>query len=264
MRTSALVTSICLDMPAFAATMDFARRVSEIRTRDALADALEETCSRLGMRYFALSHHVDFAAEPMGLRLHNYPDGWEQWYDANRLGITDPIHRASHRIARGFFWRDLPKLIPLLPSDRRLIERGRRIGLGEGVTIPAHVPGEARGSCTLVAAVGEMPPETILPCAQSIGLFAFEGVRLLLRGKAKPPILVSERQRDCIALAGRGMSNVQIARLLGIGEQTVIEHFRAARARLGVRTRTELVVSLLAQGTLCIDDVTIALPRRRR
>ncbi len=216
----------------------------------------------MGMRYFALSHHVDFASEPRGLRLHNYPDGWEQWYDANRLGISDPIHRASHHIAQGFYWRDIPDLIPLLPSDNRLLERGRRIGLGEGVTVPVHVPGEARGSCTFVAAVGATPPEMILPCAQSVGLFAFEGARRLLRGKSKPPVRLSERQRDCIALAGCGKNNAQIARMLGIGEQTVIEHFRAARARLDVGTRTELVVRALAEGLLCMDDMAIALPRR--
>ncbi len=244
--------------------MDFARSVSEVRTRDALADALEETCARLGMRYFALSHHVDFAADPKGLRLHNYPDGWEQWYDANRLGISDPIHRASHRIAHGFYWRDVPKLIPLLPSDLSLLAQGRRIGLGEGVTIPVHMPGEARGSCTFVAALGDMPNETILPCAQSIGALAFESVRRLLRSKSKPPVIVSERQRDCIALAGRGMNNAAIAQLLGIGEQTVIEHFRAARARLDVGTRTELVICLLANGQLCIDDVAVVLPPPRR
>ncbi|MBY8823264.1 LuxR family transcriptional regulator [Sphingomonas colocasiae] len=250
-------------MPVITAAMDFARTMSQVRTRQALADALEEACQRVGMRYFALSHHVDFTADT-GLRLHNYPDGWEQWYDANRLGITDPVHRASHHAIGGFYWRDIPDLIPLLPSDALLLERGRRVGLGEGITVPAHIPGEAKGSCSFVAAKGETPPESILLWAQSVGGLAFGGARKILRGRKRPLARVSERQRECIALAGRGMTNKQIARMLGIGEQTVVEHFRAARARLEVNSRTELVISLLVSGELCIDDLTIVLPSRAR
>lgn len=247
------------EMPVFAATLDFANAMPRIRTRKALSDALQEASSRMGMRFFALSHHVDFAASP-GLRIHNYPDGWEEWYDANRLGITDPVHRASRSRLQAFHWRDIPNLIPLLPSDTRLLERGRRVGLGEGVTVPANLPGEARGSCSFVAGIGETPPEIVLHWAQSIGTMAFEVARAIMNRRQHPQARVSERQRQCIALAGRGKSNKEIARLLDIGEQTVIEHFRAARARLNVGSRIELVICLLARGELCIDDVTIALP----
>jgi LuxR family quorum-sensing system transcriptional regulator CciR len=251
------------EMPAFAAAIEFARTMSEIRSRQALSDALQEASSRMGMRFFALSHHVDFATAP-GLRIHNYPDGWEQWYDANRLGITDPVHRTSQTIMRAFHWREMSDLITLFPSDRRLLERGRRMGLGEGVTVPAHLPGHARGSCTFVAAAGEALTEAVPHWAQSIGAMASEAARKILRGKQQPQVRVSERQRECIALAGRGLSNKEIAETLGIGEQTVLEHLRTARAKLEVGTRVELVISLLVRGELCLDDLIIALPKRGR
>nr|WP_279380267.1 LuxR family transcriptional regulator [Sphingosinicella soli] len=234
----------------------FARRISTVKTHGALRDALADTCDRMGIRYFALSHHVDFCASPRAVRIHNYPPGWQDWYDANRLGLSDPIHRASHRTAQGFLWRDVPQLIPLTRTDRDVLARGREIGLGEGVTIPAHVPGEALGSCTFVSVADEALPDEVLPWAQMIGLFAFEGARRLFRQRRRTPgVRVSDRQRECIALAGRGLRNHEIARELGIGEQTVLEHMREARARLGVHSRTELVVRLIADGALCIDDV---------
>jgi len=242
-------------MSAFRAASDFARTISGVRTREGLSDALAEASGRMGIRYFALSHHVDFSREPLGMRLHNYPDGWQEYYDANGLGLSDPIHRASHFTAGGFLWRDVPRIISLQPSDLKLLERGRMIGLGDGVTVPAHVPGEARGSCTFAAEAGKNLPGDVLPWAQAVGLFAFEGARRLVRQRRPERVRVSERQRDCIALAGRGLSNKQIARLLGIGYETVLEHFREARARLDAANRTELVVLLLADGQLCIDDV---------
>lgn len=242
-------------MDLWSAAADFARSSPGIGSKDALRKALIETCERAGVRYFALSHHVDFAAAPSALRLHNYPEGWEGWYDANRHGLTDPIHRASHFTAQGFYWRDLREIIPINRSDMRLLSLGREIGLGDGVTIPAHVPGEARGSCSFVAAEGAMLPDDALVWAQIVGLFAFEGARRLQRrsrGEKKPR--VSERQRQCAALAGGGLTDRSIAGKLGIGIQSVIEHLREARARFGVSTRTELVVSLLAAGELCFDD----------
>ena len=243
-------------MYQLAAAMEFARSVAAVRSLDDLNDALAQMCDHMGIRYFALSHHVDFTSAPRAVRLHNYPDGWEEWYDTNRLSLSDPIHRASHFTAQGFYWSEVSQLVPLSRSDQWLLGRGRRAGLGDGVTIPAHVPGEAKGSCSFVAALGTPLPEDILPWAQAIGMFAFEGARRLARrGGGNVIPRVSERQRQCIALAGRGFSNRRIAQALGIGEQTVIEHLREARARRGVGTRTELVISLLVEGELCLDDV---------
>jgi LuxR family quorum-sensing system transcriptional regulator CciR len=248
-------------MDTVSAAAEFARSIPNVVSKDGLSSALADACQRFGIRYFALSHHVDFATAPHAIRVHNYPDGWEEWYDAHRLGLSDPIHRASHFTAQGFYWRDVPRLIPISRSDRQLLGRGAGIGLGDGVTVPAHVPGEARGSCSFVSEIGTSLPEDALLWAQAIGMFAFEGARRLQRraGCSSSP-RVSERQRECIALAGRGFTNRAIARKLGIGEQSVLEHLREARARLGVCTRTELVVSLLAAGELCFDDVARSLP----
>jgi LuxR family quorum-sensing system transcriptional regulator CciR len=243
-------------MELLTAAAEFAASMSAVVSADSLSDALALACERMGVRYFALSHHVDFAHAPDAVRIHNYPDGWQQWYDAKRLALSDPIHRASHFTAMGFYWQDVAKIIPLSAADRRLLVRGREIGLGDGVTVPAHVPGEARGSCTFVSRAGTELPADTLPWAQAIGMCAFEVARRLhrrSRNQAQPR--TSERQRQCIALAGRGQSNRVIAGELGIGEQSVNEHLREARARFGVSTRTELVVCLLVARELCLDDV---------
>ncbi len=243
-------------MDTWSAAADFARGIAAVSSKEALQKALADTCQRAGIRYFALSHHVDFAAAPRALRLHNYPEGWEDWYDSKRHGLTDPIHRASHFTAQGFYWRDMQRIIPMNRSDHKLMGLGQQIGLGDGVTIPAHVPGEARGSCSFVTDRGTRLPDDALIWAQTVGMFAFEVARRLQRrSQAMPCPRISDRQRQCIALAGRGHTDRSIAGRLGIGLQSVMEHMREARARLGVGTRTQLVIGLIASGDLCIEDV---------
>ena len=222
-------------MGALGAATEFARAVANVQTIRQLDEALTRAIQKMGIRYYALSHHVDFSRRPFALRLHNYPSGWEAWYDAQAFGVSDPVHRGCYRRAQGFFWHELPDIIMMTSSDLQLLESGAQAGLGEGITVPLHIQGEARGSCTFVSQAGSPLPDNIFPWAQTVGICAFEGARRLARRhRGQPGQILSERQRQCAALAGGGRKNREIAQLLGIGEQTVIEHFREARQRMGV------------------------------
>src|SRR3546814_9726741 len=71
---------------------------------------------------------------------------------------------------------------------------------------------------------------TWLP-AQMIGIFAFQTARRLT-GKVATPVKqprLHPRPRDCVVLAGRGCSNKQIARMLGITPRTVDGYLTEAR-----------------------------------
>jgi hypothetical protein len=82
----------------------FVRDVRELETEDALAGALGDVSRDLGFRYFALTHHVDVRRSSAAIRIHNYPDGWAEWFDEQPLGATDPVHRASNITSVGFAW----------------------------------------------------------------------------------------------------------------------------------------------------------------
>ncbi|MGF7148941.1 LuxR family quorum-sensing system transcriptional regulator CciR [Sphingomonas zeicaulis] len=209
----------------------------------------------MGIRYFALSQHVDFSRTPSGVRLHNYPAGWQDWYDAHGLGLSDPVHRASYRTGRSFLWRDIPHLLSLTRKDRALLRRSREAGFGEGVTVPHHLPGALCGSCTFVTHAGFSLPDGALEWTQMIGAFAFDTARRIGEHSTPPPPRISDRQRECVVLGGRGMTNRAIAKRLGIAEHSVNEHLREARQKLGVSTKAELAVRLLGYGLICIDDL---------
>ena len=238
----------------------FIRLIGAVTNADDLADAMNAIVADLGFQYFALAHHVDLAvAGATAIRLHNYPARWADYYEANGLGVSDPVHRASHKTSIGFRWSRIPELVPLTPSDWQMLDRGRAEGIGDGFTVPANIPGETLGSCSFANTAGRPLPEAMLPLAQWAGLFAFEGARRLwstrrIDTKAKAPVL-TDRQRDCLLWAARGKGDWEISRILGLSEETVARHIKQACERYGVNKRTLAAIRALFDGTLTFTDI---------
>jgi LuxR family quorum-sensing system transcriptional regulator CciR len=246
-------------MRRFEQAESFIRDVGATSSGSELAEALTHVASELGFTYFALTHHVDIrsAAQP-AIRLHNYPDDWVEYYDDNGLGVSDPVHRASHVTSLGFAWSDIPRMIPLTAGDHEILARGEAKGIGDGFTIPANVPGESHGSCSFANPKGFAMPEDELPVAQLVGAFAFEAARRLwrVRTPGEPlPARLTDRQRECILWVARGKSDWEISRILGIQHETVIRHLKLARERFGVAKRTMLAVHALFDGSISFSDV---------
>jgi LuxR family transcriptional regulator, quorum-sensing system regulator CciR len=240
----------------FSRVETFVRDVRELETEDALAGALADVSRDLGFRYFALTHHVDVRRSSEAIRIHNYPVGWAEWFDEQSLGASDPVHRASNVTSVGFTWSRLPEMIVLTDKDRQVLDLARSEGIGEGFTVPAHVPGEAHGSCSFACAAGDPFSDRNLSLLQLVGSFAFEAARRMRRDRfSQGPVQLTDRQRECVIWAARGKSDWEIARILGISDQTVIEHLKHARERYGVGRRTLLAVHALFDGTIGFLDV---------
>ena len=245
-------------MGVFSSVAQFISLVNAADTADGLADVLRDICDELGFQYFALTHHVDIRhAGGRAIRLHNYPDKWADFYDEKALGVTDPVHRASHTTRVGFLWSTIPDRIPRTRQDKMMLWWGNEQGIGDGFTVPANVPGEARGSCSFANEAGRPIPADALPVAELIGGFAFEvarriwGVRSL---RMDPPPRLTDRQRDCVLWAGRGKGDWEISRILDVSEETVARHIRHGCGRYGVHKRASLFIRTLADGTLTLED----------
>lgn len=237
----------------------FVREVSEASSEAELAVLLEEITRDMGFAFFALTHHVDIRRAPApSIRLANYPSDWVDYFDDHELGPTDPVHRASHLTSVGFAWSRLPRLISLTPRDHQILALAERRGIGDGFTVPAHVPGESNGSCSFATEAGRAVDEDLLPVAQLVGAFAFEAARRVWRvrdGGVGPPPQLTDRQRDCVVWVARGKSDWEIARILGLSPDTVTQYLKRARERYGVSKRTLLAVHALFDGTISFIDV---------
>ena len=246
-------------MPRLAIAEHFIETARSATTCETLYAALLRCCEEMGLRYFALAHHVDFAREQgSAVRLHNYPRTWEEWFDENGLGQSDPIHRACHLTSVGFGWSVVPRMIKLTRHDLRVLECAYDVGIGDGFTIPNSVPGEALGSCSFAVKAGEEFPREYEFICQIIGAFAFEAARRLCGVRSmesdQVPSLTA-RQRDCVLWAARGKTDWEISVILSISHETVIQHLKHARERYGVQKRAMLAVRALFDGSISFSEI---------
>lgn len=239
--------------------MEFEQQAKRLRTAAELERALVKACGVMGFHYFALLHHVDtLEAQGRALRIHNYPRSFSNWFDENRYARMDPVHRACHKTSKGFSWSMVAEMVRLGRTDFEIFERARAEGIGDGFTVPAHVPGESRGSCSFAVAGNAIVPDEWFPVAQLIGVSAFETARRLNRPRnsiIEVPLRLTERQRDCVLWAARGKTDWEIARILGLSKETVRQHLRQARERYGIQKRSQLAVRALYDGVISFNDV---------
>jgi LuxR family quorum-sensing system transcriptional regulator CciR len=234
----------------------FGEAASTCPSLSRLKALLGDAASELGFTYFALLHHASLLhPRRRYVRIDNYPSEWVNELVCGGLARHDPVHRASARSASAFPWTHLPRLVPLGPREEKILERSRAFGLGDGLTVPVHVPGEPAGSCSFATRAGiELPADRLL-CAELIGLHAFTAARRIAdwpSRRARPNL--SRRELQCLRLVAAGKSDWEIARILGIDAETVRQYVKHARSVYGVVTRTQLVVWALADEWLSLDE----------
>ncbi len=225
-----------------------------------LAGALTDATLEMGFHNFALTHHV--ASAEIGhtaFRVHNYPPQWVEHYDRQALVFCDPVHRASHLTNLGFPWSQLEAMIPMTRGDKAMLDLGRQQGIGDGFTVPANIPGEARGSVTFVVKTGHALPEQMLLLAKTLGDHAFAAARSLATASPIVPVppgsRLTDRQRECVLWVARGKGDYEIAIILGLRPDTVTGHINEALRRYGVNKRTSLVIRTLLDGTITLPQI---------
>lgn len=81
-----------------------------------------------------------------------------------------------------------------------------------------------------------------------------EGARRSYSEPGSPFHPLSDREMEVLSCVVRGMSNKQIANLLGISHQTVKNHVTSILRKFGVEDRTQAVVYALRRGWVKLQD----------
>lgn len=255
-----------MDMPDFSDVQAFIDSTRRMSTPAELDAALQAITRQMGFDHFALIHHVDLSPfeQELGhmaagqlIALSDYPEAWIQEYITDEIVSHDPVLLASQRSNVGFSWDELPELIQLNRAHVEQLERGRRAGIGNGYTVPSNVPGESNGSCNFVVKAGRELPSGSFMMAELIGSYAFQAGRTIVthaQTLGQSPIRLAPRQLDCIALVGRGKSNKEISRILGISPVTVNHYIDEAMRSYGAHKRIQLVLRCVRDGHLALSD----------
>jgi LuxR family quorum-sensing system transcriptional regulator CciR len=251
---------------------NFVSDVSRVTRIDDLRVLLDRVVREIGFDYYALVHHVDDRHVALRgaryVRLINYPVAFGQAMGAAYFA-DDPVAAACQKSAAPFVWTDIPLILTLTPRQQDILQAATDAGVGDGFTVPIHVPGEATGSCSFSTRLGRSAPNASFASAHYLGCFAFEAARRIVHsssngggaGSARngDPRL-TRRQLDCIVLAGRGKSDRDIGQLLGISENTVNQHIEQAKRRYEVSTRMQLVIRALFDGAITFPDLVDCYP----
>ncbi|MGF7148940.1 LuxR family quorum-sensing system transcriptional regulator CciR [Sphingomonas zeicaulis] len=238
---------------ALSVVSEFVERSALVREPGSLEQLLASTVRSLGFEFFALTHHGDLVRKPNGfVSLQNYPREWGKRFRADGLHRWDPIQQLASQTSSAFLWSDVMRR--LRPSDRQLtlLAEAQSAGLGAGLTVPLHAPGEPAASLSLVVS----SPDTgisrqCLIAAQCLAVAAYS-TALRLRGPMRSSIRtkLTRRQIQCVELAAEGKTDWEIGRILGLSEETVTKYMNAARGRYGVARRTQLIVAALRDGSI--------------
>lgn len=251
-RTTAAATADC-----------FIRAVRATASVPDLAQLMEAVAADLGFRHYALIHHADLRAHPAGrIDIKHYPDVITSRIFGEVGYRRDPVLRACAFADSAFLWSELDRIIDLNRRDHLCLGAGLREGLNEGITVPCMLLGSCMGSCTFAGARRPERVRKYLGVVQMIGIFAFQAARRLVVGERAPapqPRL-QPRMRDCVLLAGRGLSNKEIARALSLTPRTVDGYLTSARQLFDAHDRTELVVSALFAGEIGLDELRSRQP----
>jgi LuxR family quorum-sensing system transcriptional regulator CciR len=242
-----------------AVVQDFVTAAAKVGTMADLRGLIGAAVRALGFDHFAIIHHVRFGVpEDESVRLTNYPVEWVG-YVREQSKLPDPVVRAAERMSSGFKWDQLGSLLDMTPAEIEYMEQAARYGIGQGYTVPNHVPGETFGSCNFAVGVSGAFPDSSVSAAQALGSFAFEAARRLVRQRPGEiylrPSPLSERQRECLLFVAKGKSDSVIAQLLDIRPRTVNEHIEAAKRRYAVATRSQLLVRALFRSEICFSEV---------
>ena len=235
------------------------RCLARAASRDELANIMDAITRELGFRHYALVHHDDLRGDPPGrVKLLNYPAAATERIIGQGHWRSDPVMRGCIFAQRAFCWDELPGIIMMDRRDQECFAAGRRLGLKQGITIPYFALGEPLGSCTFAGGGSHISVRRCLGVAQMVGVFAFQAAKRvtgLSEPIATPRPRLHPRPRDCIVLAGRGMSNKQIARELKITPRTVDGYLTDARRLFNVHDRTELVISAVLAGEVGLHEL---------
>jgi DNA-binding NarL/FixJ family response regulator len=137
---------------------------------------------------------------------------------------------------------------------RELRERGNRarVLVITSFTEPAAVlPAVRAGAAGYV--YKDVDPPALAAAIRSVhlgySLLHPDVTRLLAAGESVgDPARLTPREREVLAEVGRGRSNREIARALGLAEKTVKTHVSAILAKLGVQDRTQAAVYAVRTG----------------
>jgi DNA-binding CsgD family transcriptional regulator len=232
---------------------DTIERAHLVESADALGDLFAPACARLGF-----SHIGTFSVrEPSGKMIGHYQAGttdriWEDHYIQQGHFKHDAIVAMLPRTLEAVVWRDLSRSRELERTSRNVFDEAHEFGIDDGYVLPQHFTNGGVAATVLLAPHPIDSNARTRAATHILSAYFAMGVRKIVAPQATETITLSKRQRECLQWVRAGKSDWEIGEILKISAHTVREHIEAARAKLGVRTRTQAVIEAIQRKLITI------------
>lgn len=236
---------------------DFIEQSNSAASTDVIRALMERAASDLGFdryAYCALTAHdrYDAGNNPPPAVAHNFPPAWIDHYFERGYQVKDPVVLFAPEIESPFLWDLLGKAYRLNRTQETLMKEASDCGLKDGVGVPLHGP---RGNICLVtfaAGDGHRNPRAELPKLEVLAAqfhAAYSSIGRLGRS-ARPAVVLSMRERECLHWAARGKTSWDIGMILKISENTVKFHIKNAAHKLDSNKRALAVAKAIRYGLI--------------
>ena len=180
------------------------------------------------------------------LYLSNWPEELKAARRSRAAILHDPIAICAVRSKRPFTWDEARA--HATRAGRRTVDMVHDFGLTHGMMFPMHALDSVSGGVSLGGgAKMDLSPIQIaeLEIVCQVAYYHLEAMLGPFPYQRVAELTV--RETECVQFAAAGKSNWEIARILGIQEDTVKKTLRRASDKLGAVNRAHLVASAIAR-----------------
>jgi DNA-binding CsgD family transcriptional regulator len=196
-----------------------------------------------------------------------FPTEWETSYRDTRHR-DDPLPDISVRIGTAFRWHKLPSDVVLNEHERTYLDDLSGWGMAKGICVATYGSAARVG---FIAASSETGDEDLDGVDLSLFQICAETAYLrycqLMSAELQYEMNLSSRELDVLHWMAQGRSNVGIAEILELSQETVGTYVKRIFAKLDVFDRTSAVMKGVMRGLVIASDPDVeaaALARRTR
>lgn len=224
----------------------FAAAAPGMQTKKALVASFTSLIETLGATRFAC---VYLKREGSGVAIergiNNLPRLWQELYLERGYESVDPVLQAAMRGAWGY-WNELLLGVHLTKIGREVMSSARDFDMKDGFT--KRIALDTGGTAVMMVSGAQLIRNDRARAAFRISfdVFANEGARMLnmteeLAGEEDEKKDLSKTQLRVLVMRSEGMSNKQVAQVLGRHEKTVECHVTEILRRLGARNMIDAI-----------------------
>jgi DNA-binding CsgD family transcriptional regulator len=180
-----------------------------------------------------------------------WPEAWTRFYVGRRLHEHDPVLACLEHYGGPFTWGDMRRDRRFSGLTQDTFDRARDHGWTDGLVVPIPRGAGRYGLVSLAARRDDFSPEAKgVISLMAIAFHQHVRALALMEGFPRPPAGLTDRERECLQLIARGLSDKAIAQDLGIAEVTARSYFEGARRKLKAHTRPETVAKAASWGII--------------